>query len=536
MKYIDKIIKNSIGNLKNERDLLKVIKKICSKNSKPFPSKIELLKHYHSLVKKGKIKPDKLLEVILIKKQIRTISGVAPIAIFTKPYRCPGNCYFCPTQKDIPKSYLDNEPAVMRAIRNDYHPIKQVWDRLEALKLEGHSIDKLELIIMGGSFSNYPESYKNEFIKKVYWAANNYQKGISKLKIKDFDNSLSLEQIQKDNQSAKFRIIGLSVETRPDLISRDEIRLWRKLGVTRVELGVQILDKKILAKNNRGHGVKVIAETTRLLKDNGFKVIYHLMPGLPGSDSNKDIESFKKVFNNNRYKPDQIKIYPCVVTKGAKIYDWYKNGKFKPYSSNQLKKLLIKIKLMTPFWVRIIRVIRDIPSQSIEAGNKINNLRQIVNQEMAKKNLSCNCIRCREIKGNRKDQKLKLFKISYKASGGREIFLSIENKEKSNLYGILRLRLPDKNNKAIFDCLKGSALIRELHVYGPSLEINKRDKVKSQHQGIGKQLMEEAEKIVKRKNNFSSISVISGVGVRGYYQKLGYKLKDSYMVKKLDSN
>ncbi len=314
-----------------------------------------------------------------------------------------------------------------------------------------------------------------------------------------------------------------------------EIALWRRLGVTRVEDGVQITKDRILKKSNRGHGTKEVVKSTQLLKDNGFKVIYHLMPGLPGSNKKIDLKSFEKVFNDQGYKPDQIKIYPCVVTKGSKIYQWYQKGEFKPYQKNDLISLIKKIKSIVPRWIRIIRIIRDIPSQSVVGGNKVNNLRQIIADQMEEEGKICNCIRCREIKDDYKANKIKLFIDRYQASQGEEIFFSYEDIDRSNLYGILRLRLPDKeNNLSKFKVLKETALLRELHVYGPALKIKKRSKIKPQHQGIGKRLMEAAEQFVQNKTKLDKIAVISGVGVRDYYRKLGYHLEDSYMVKEID--
>lgn len=533
---LEQIVKESISKVESDHDLKLVEKEVCAGKADEFPSKIKLLKKYRELLKKNKIVRNKKLEDVLIKKQVRTISGVAPVAIFTKPDQCPGNCHFCPTQENVPKSYLNNEPAVMRAERNNYQPIEQVWDRLQSLYTEGHPIDKIELIIMGGSFSNYSDDYKEEFIKKVYWAANNFRPGISKSKSKEYSSKLKLFELQKGNEAGKYRIIGLSVETRPDLIGEKEIALWRRLGVTRVEIGVQVINDKILKKNNRGHGLEEVVNSTQLLKDNGFKVIYHLMPGLPGSNKKTDLDSFEKVFSNQDYKPDQIKIYPCVVTKGSKIYQWYQKGKFKPYQGEELVSLIKKVKSIIPRWIRIIRIIRDIPSQSVVGGNRINNLRQIIIDQMEKEGKSCNCIRCQEIGSGSKSEKIKLFIKRYKASKGEEIFFSYENLDRSNLYGILRLRIPSqKNNLSKFKVLKKAGLIRELHVYGPALRIKKRNKTKPQHQGIGRKLMEEAEKFVQNKTNLNKIAVISGIGVRSYYEKLGYSLEGSYMVKTIDS-
>jgi elongator complex protein 3 len=525
------IITKSLGKVSDQDELRKIMKKVCSGRADSFPSKIKLRKVYNKLVGEGKIKKDSKLEKVLVKRKVRSISGVSPVAIFTKPNDCPGNCHFCPSQENIPKSYLDNEPAVMRAIRNNYDPILQVWDRLEALRLAGHPTSKIELIVMGGSCSSYSGNYLLGYFKKIFWAANNYQPGIDKSKIVKYKEEQTITALQKKNEEASSRLIGISVETRPDLINLKDLKFWRKLGVTRVEIGVQTLDEEVLAYVNRGHGIKEVVESTKLLKDNGFKVIYHLMPGLPGSNFAKDKKVFKEIFTDSRFKPDQIKIYPCVVTKGAKIYDWYKKGKFRPYSEEQLTKYLIELKKKVPYWVRIIRVIRDIPSTSIEAGNKRNNLRQLLKQKMDKLKLKCNCIRCREA-GDNKVKNEKLFIDEFSSSNGKEIFISSEDKNRELLYGILRLRLPSEDKK-VTELLNDSAIVRELHTYGQSVEIGSINDNYVQHKGVGKRLMEAAEEYVRRKTDFEKIAVISGVGVRQYYRKLGYQLEDTYMIKSL---
>lgn len=471
------------------------------------------------------------LRAILRKRAVRTMSGIAPVAVLTMPYPCPGKCVYCPTEKDVPQSYLSNEPAVMRAIRCDYNPYLQVQLRLRALEANGHNPTKIEIIVIGGTWSVLPENYKFWYIKECFRAANQYQLSInlnhrqagsqkfkSKTSVAKLEEELLSEQ--KKNEKAKYNIIGLTLETRPDYIDEKELWQMRELGCTRVELGVQAIDDKILAKNLRGHGVFEIAEATKLLKDFGFKVTYHLMPGLPGSTAKKDLAMFKKLFTDERFQPDQIKFYPTVVTRGSLLYKWWKQGKYKPYSDKVLRQLIIDCKKVVPPYVRIIRLIRDIPGESIEAGNKITNLRQVMKDLGAE----CRCIRCREAR--ERPAKSPKFNITkYKASGGQEYFLSADSKDKKVLYAFCRLRLPGAKN-GFFD----SAIIRELHVYGELTSIGKEGKV--QHTGLGKKLLEQAEKIAKI-NGFKKIMIISGVGVRGYYRKLGYGLEGSYMVKVL---
>ena len=323
---------------------------------------------------------------------------------------------------------------------------------------------------------------------------------------------------QKKNESAKYNLIGVTLETRPDYINTDELFEMRNLGCTRVEIGVQAIDDKILALNKRGHGVKEIADATRMLKKFGFKVTYHLMPALPGATPKKDLELFKKLFSDEIFQPDQIKFYPTVVTKGSLLYKWYKQGKYKPYSDKVLQELIVECKGAVPTYVRIIRLIRDIPGESIIAGNKITNLRQV----MKDRGVKCNCIRCREAK----DQPVKEYDlniIEYKSSGGVEYFISADSRDGKTLFGFCRLRIDKLSPIA-------PAIIRELHVYGELVSMGSKKKV--QHSGLGKKLLDAAERLA-RATEVDKLAIISGVGVRGYYRKLAYKLKDSYMIKEL---
>lgn len=541
------------------------------------PSNMELLKTYRALRGKNKIKKNKLLESLFIKRGIRTLSGVAPIAVLTKPYPCPGQCVYCPTEKAMPKSYLSNEPAVMRAVLCGFDPYKQVKTRLEALRLEGHDTDKIELIIMGGTWSYLPKDYQTWFISECFRACNSFVtlpanagskggKTIKHLNIKILIKNLLKEQ--KKNEKAKHRIIGLTLETRPDFINPEEIKWMRELGATRIELGVQSIDDSILQLCRRGHKVEAIIEATKLLKDAGFKICYHMMPNLPSSLPKKDIKAFKDLFSDQNFQPDMLKIYPCVVTKNSELYGWWKKGKFKPYTDKQLLNILIEIKKIIPPYVRINRLIRDIPEESIVAGNRISNLRENLRREMTERGLTCQCIRCREVghqskfplrKGGRgvvlKSQKSKikiyqpkLFIQKYRASDGMEYFLSIESPDRKILYAFLRLRIPsatyshsNSQKLALFaSCipeLQNAALIRELHTYGHLVPIKENQKGATQHLGLGKKLVIEAEQIIRKINshhsNIKKIAIIAGIGVREYYKKSGYKLEGTYMVKNL---
>ncbi len=540
---IQQLIKNKISG---SDKLLKIKRNASKKFDLPNPTNIELLETYRRMVKNKKIKPDKNIEKILVTKKIRTLSGVAVVAVLTKPYACPGKCLYCPIEKGMPKSYLSDEPAVMRAILTDFHPYKQVQARIKSLEATGHPTDKIELIIMGGTFSYFPKQYQTWFVKECFRACNKKIKN-QKSKIKITDKKLkinNLEKLQKVNEKAKHRIIGLTLETRPDYINKQEIIRMRKLGATRVELGVQSIYDDVLKLNRRGHSVKETIKATRLLKEAGFKINYHMMPNLPGSTPKRDLAMFKELFSNPDFQPDMLKIYPCVVVKSAPIYKWLKKGKYHPYSNQELVKLLAEIKKIIPYYVRITRLIRDIPSTDIVAGNKVSNLRQVLKAKAEKEGWRCKCIRCREVRNRYYSPatKLKLFRENYNASNGQEIFLTFEYLERENLYSLLRLRinrvsgtpnvLKDTGSLAI-PALYDSAIIREIHTYGQLTPIKSKNKKSPQHTGLGKKLIAEAERITLQEFGIKKIAVISGVGVRDYYRKLGYRLENGYMVKKL---
>ncbi len=514
---VQKLVKTKLTSFKN---FSKIKQKLSSEFKISLPANNDILEIYYDLKRKNKIKESYFLEHDLKKRPIRSLSGVAVVAVLTKPWPCPGKCFYCPLEKGVPKSYLSGEPAVERAKILKYNPYFQTKSRIQILERNGHPTDKIELIVIGGTWSYLPKQYQSWFIKRCFDGAN---KSISK----------NLAQAQKKNEKAKNRIVGLTLETRPDYLDLNEIKRMRDLGATRVEIGVQSLDNKILKKNRRGHGTKETIRATRLLKNAGFKICYHLMPGLAGSTLKKDFEMFQDLFSNSDFQPDMLKIYPCVVAKGSPLYQSWKKGQYRPYSSQQLIELIIKIKLIIPPYVRINRLIRDIPAYQIQAGSKISNLREIIQKIMKEKNIFCQCIRCREVKGqkiNLKDFKLK--ENRYSASNGQEIFLSFENKEKNKLAAFLRLRLPDLEEKEILPVLQNAALIRELHTYGQLVEIKNKKLKATQHFGFGKKLIERAEQIAKNQG-FQKIAVISGIGVREYYRHLGYRLKKTYLVKKI---
>ena len=517
-KAIQEILETDI----NSRKELMIIKREVAKKYK-----IGMLKNSEILAMTDK-RYGKFIR-ILRKRTVRTMSGIAPVAILTKPYPCPGKCVYCPTEKGVPQSYLSNEPAVMRAIRSFYNPYKQIQDRLNALEINGHNPKKIELIVIGGTWSVLPKKYKLWYINECFLAVNNYNKNIKKNPSPSTVSELEkqIKKNQQKNEKADYKIIGITLETRPDYINEKELQEMRKLGCTRVELGVQAIDDKILKINKRGHGVEEVITATKMLKDYGFKVTYHIMPGLPGATAKKDLQMFQQLFSDQNFQPDQIKFYPTVVTEGSLLHTWWKQKKYKPYSPKVLQNLIIECKKIVPPYVRIIRLIRDIPGESILAGNKITNLRQIMQDQ----NVKCDCIRCRQANDSKykiKDLKLKIQK--YNASDGEEFFISYESNE--YLYGFCRLRI-------VKDKFIKKAFVRELHVYGELIP-EKIDQKKNQiqHTGIGKKLMQQALEL-SQENSCQKIIVISGVGVRNYYRKLGYKLSETYMVKlinKLNGN
>jgi elongator complex protein 3 len=509
------------------KDFLALKKEISGKLKLPLPANADLREHYEKMALAGKIRRSPKFEATLQGRRIRTQSGVAVVAVLTKPFPCPGRCLYCPTEKAMPKSYLSNEPAVMRAIAAKFNPGKQVQNRLRALELNGHKTDKIELIVMGGTFSFLPKKYQQQFITECFRACNNYPQRVSRNVERGTQNILAIEQ--KKNEKAKHRIIGLTLETRPDYIDEAEIINFRNLGCTRVELGVQSLFDEVLKINKRGHAVAKTIAATKILKDAGFKINYHMMPGLPGSTPAKDYAMFAELFSNPDFQPDMLKIYPTVVVKNSALYNFWKRGVYQPLFNRQFEKLILRIKNETiPPYVRIARLVRDVPETSIVAGPTISNLRQVIAPKS-----QCRCIRCREVGADYKiDEKIILDRIDYPASGGQEIFLQYISPDKKKLFALLRLRIPG-DKKHFIPALNNAAIIREVHTYGKMTAINAKDKRSPQHIGLGKKLMREAERIAREEYGRKKIVVISGVGVRDYYRKLGYKLQDTYMIKKL---
>lgn len=459
-----------------------------------------------------------------MKKLSRTISGVTPIAVMTQPAPCPGHCVYCPTYGATPQSYTPESPAVIRARRCDYDPARQVSVRLKTLAEMGHTTDKVELIIMGGTFLATATDYQYGLVKDCYDALNRQA-------------SDSLAEALNINESAAQRCVGLCLETRPDVCGEAEVQRMLDFGTTRVELGVQALDDSIYQTVCRGHNVADVIRATRLLKRYGFKVYYHWMPGLPGSTPEHDLEMARILFDNPDFRPDGLKLYPTMVVSGTPLEAWYRQGIYQPYSDDVMVGLMADIKAIVPGYVRIPRVLRDIPSQYIVAGLR-DSVRERVKEVMASRGTECHCIRCREyghrLKTGYRIGTPRLVRLEYTASGGREIMLSFED-EYATLFGLLRLRL-ETDPPSLFGIAKGSplALVRELHVFGTELAIGAREGLSAQHRGFGKSLLAEAEKIAREEFHSPSVAILSAVGARRYYAELGYHLEKGYMLKTLN--
>jgi len=516
MSDILSLLKANITKLTPQN--LSTIKRSWAKTLGSIPKDSELLAAYRTLLEQGKIARNLSLEKTLMTRSVRTESGVTAFAVMTKPFVCPGQCTFCPLEAGMPKSYLSDEPAAARAKMFEFDPRRQIEARLEQLSATGHLSDKIELIVIGGTFSNYPESYKRSFFKAMIDTINGFFK------------SKSLEEAQLANASSTRRIVGISIETRPDWIDDKEVKLLRELGVTKLQVGVQALDETILKNIKRGHSLKAMAEATELLKNAGFKVCYHFMPNLPGSNPKKDVEMARLMYEDPRFKPDFLKIYPVQVIPKTELFRQWERGEYQPYGDPLLKDVLKSIKKITPRWVRIDRLIRDISKKWVSAGTKATNMRQVIQQELVAEGAPCQCIRCREIKARDYLVKPQLTKEIVKTQGGTEYFLSFTHQDA--LFSLLRLRLPTDSDKVLFPELKGAALIREVHTFGRAVAVGKDSDKQTQHKGLGTKLIAEAEKLASQKR-YKKIAVISAIGTRDYYRKFSYVLEGLYMVKKL---
>ena len=466
---------------------------------------------------------------LLQRKKTRTISGVTVIAVMTKPHPCPqpDPCAYCPggPQFGVPQSYTGFEPAAMRGLQNEFDPYRQVRSRMEQLEAIGHKVDKIELIIMGGTFPATPVDYQ-------YWFVQHCLEAITGQETKD------IEEAKKKAENSRIRNVGITVETRPDWAKETHVDHMLSLGVTRVEIGVQNPSDTIYRQVGRTHTRQDVIDATRIMKDAGLKVVYHLMPGMPGSNFKKDLAAFKEVCSNANFKPDMIKIYPCLVVKGTKVYEWYEEGKYRPYTSEEAANLIAEMKKMIPPWMRVMRVQRDIPAPLIVAGVKRSNLRQMVQEKLKKEGLRCRCIRCREV-GHRvaidkvkpNMDNVKILRTDYEASEGEDIFISAEDPENDVLIGYVRLRVPSKSAHRSEVKTVPCTIVRELHVYGPLVPVGEHIDRAWQHKGLGGSLMSEAERITKEDYDLKKILVISALGTKEYYMRLGYKYDGVYVSK-----
>jgi len=465
-------------------------------------------------------------------KPIKTASGVLVITVMAKPYDCPhGRCIYCPGGKElnIPLSYTGKEPVTRLAQKFDYNPKNQIISKLEQEYSRGHNISKIELVIVGGTFPFMYQDYQRNFMKECFEALNGVE-------------SSSLKNAQKLNETSDIRCVGLTVETKPDYCKEVHVDLMLELGMTRVEIGVQSLSEKVYKNINRGHTIDDVYQSFQIAKDAGYKIVAHMMPGLPGSNPQKDLEDFKKLFEDSRLKPDMLKIYPTLLLKDTGLAKLYEKGIYKPYPDEVFIDLLLEIKKTVPPWIRIMRIQREIESEDILYGYKNGNIRQILQQKLKEQGLQCNCIRCREVGikklTNFRDIKIMPKRIDYDSSQGKEVFLSLEDYDNETLYGFLRLRKLAKPHRKELREKDGnpSAIVRELHVLGQVVDIGNNNDFNfnsSQHRGYGSNLLGIAENIVKNEFGLDSLSIISAIGTRQYYKKLGYEENGPYVSKEL---
>ncbi|PSG99612.1 MAG: tRNA uridine(34) 5-carboxymethylaminomethyl modification radical SAM/GNAT enzyme Elp3 [Nanohaloarchaea archaeon SW_4_43_9] len=522
---LKKISRTIIEEIEKEeiesKDMIEKRKKeLCRETSfNGMPKNSDILKFVEEKEKKA--------QEMLKTKPMRTISGIANVAIMARPAPCGGGCIYCPKGKDAPQSYTGKEPATRRAIRNDYDPFEQVHDRLGQYEKNGHSIDKSKLIIMGGTFPFQDPDYQREFMKRAFDGLNTYRDG------KETD---SLEEAKVQNETAEVRNVGITFETRPDICETEHIDRILDLGGTRTEMGVQTVFDETHELTNRGHGMEPVIEATQRLKNAGFKVAYHLMLGLPGEGYEQDIEKFRKTFNDSDLQPDEVKIYPCEVIQGTELYRRYEEGEFDPIDDEEAKERLKEVqKNHIPPHVRIKRVMRDIPSTEVDAGPQLTNMRQMALQELRSEGERCRCIRCREVGHVKRthdlepeEKNIELVERDYEASGGHEYFLSFEDTENDIILGFTRLRAPPESFRAEID--EDTLIVRQLKVMGSATDIGNEGDV--QHRGYGTQLMKKAEDKA-REIGRDKVVVISAVGTREYYRKFDYEKEGPYMVKEL---
>jgi len=506
------------GKVTTKNDIQRLKIDLCKKHRMDrLPSNAEVLEHVSE-------EDMDELEPLLRTKPVRTISGVAIVAVMTSPHDCPhGKCTYCPggTEKGTAQSYTGREPAALRAAQWKFDPYNQVGARLKQLRAIGHPTDKVDLIIMGGTFTARDPEYQTEFVKRCFDAMNGTE-------------ASDLGESHRINETAKHRCTGLTVETRPDYFYAPQIDMALEFGATRVELGVQTLNDAVLESVKRGHGSRESARASRIARDAGMKVGYHMMPGLPGETAASDLATFDRLFSDEDFKPDILKLYPTLVIDDTGLHSMWKAGEYEPYSQEILVKLLADIKEKLPKWVRIQRIQRDIPVQLIEAGSQKSHIRELAQWELEARGKKCRCIRCREAGHNhlkgRETGELTLLEESYSASGGKEYFISFEDTDMDILAGFVRLRFPSPD--AHRPEMAGSAIIRELRTVSQQLPLSRRDDASLQHRGLGEKLVGRCLEI-SAENGMDRLLVMSGVGAREYYRKLGFGRVGPYMGKDL---
>jgi elongator complex protein 3 len=488
-------------------------------------AKDQLIHSYRELVARGVLQPSREILARLRTKPVRTISGVAPVTVLTKPFPCPGECIFCPEFSSMPKSYLPDEPGALRAGQLQFDPYQQTALRIRALENIGHSTDKIELLVLGGTWSYYPADYQEWFIRRCLDAMN-------------AQDSETLEEAQRRNETAPHRNVGLVIETRPDYVDEREVIRLRQLGVTKVQVGVQSCDDEILLKNKRGHTVEQTRQAFRLLRAGGFKIHAHWMPNLLGATPQSDRQDFARLWDDPALRPDELKIYPCSLIANTPLYDLWQQGLYRPSTDQELIDLVAECKMLVPPYCRINRVMRDIPAGHVAAGSTQSNLRQTVHRVMKARGQVCQCIRCREVRSEHVDAStLVLQELAYDTDTTREHFLSFVTPDANagrgqispRLAGFLRLSLPQTRQIAL-DEIAETAMIREVHVYGPALEIGEEGEGKAQHAGLGMRLIERAVEIA-REAGLKRLAVIAATGTRDYYRARGFELGALYMTR-----
>ena len=512
------LARRALEDIRDGMEVFAALRRNPLPNGEGFLNKSMLVAVYRDLVDAGEWGADTALMAKIRLKPMRTLSGVTTVTVLTKPYPCPGKCIFCPTDVRMPKSYLPDEPGAMRALHHEFDPFEQVDARIQALYDVGHPTDKIELLVLGGTWSSYRKDYQEWFLKRCFDAMNGIE-------------SKNLAEAQGFNESTEHRNVGLVVETRPDHVDQKEIAWLRSLGVTKVQIGAQSLDDEILDLNKRGHTVQELRAAVALLRAAGFKVVLHWMPNLLGATVDSDREDFVRLWDG--LAPDELKIYPTQLLANAELYEYWQRGEYTPYETDELIELIADIKTSIPRYCRVNRVIRDIPSTNVVEGNRRTSLRQEVQRLLERRGEKCQCVRCREVRGQAiEPDDLVLDDLIYQADFAEEHFLSFVTPD-DKLAGFVRLSLPkpEAPDTGLVD-LENAAIIREVHVYGQSLQVGQERQGAAQHIGLGTTLMKRAEEIAKEKG-FQSMAVISAIGTRRYYLERGFQRGGLYLVKSL---